>query len=39
MRRAGVDPGIRGERLAVEDFVRIAGAAGSGRTASGSADR
>jgi 16S rRNA (adenine1518-N6/adenine1519-N6)-dimethyltransferase len=37
--RAGVDPGVRGERLAVEDFVRIARAAGSGRTASGSADR
>jgi 16S rRNA (adenine1518-N6/adenine1519-N6)-dimethyltransferase len=39
MRRAGVDPGIRGERLAVEDFVRIAGAGRRGRTASGSADR
>ncbi|HET6728348.1 MAG TPA: 16S rRNA (adenine(1518)-N(6)/adenine(1519)-N(6))-dimethyltransferase RsmA [Jiangellaceae bacterium] len=37
--RAGVDPGVRGERLAVEDFVRIARAAGSGHTASGSADR
>jgi 16S rRNA (adenine1518-N6/adenine1519-N6)-dimethyltransferase len=36
---AGVDPGVRGERLSVEDFVRIAGAAGSGGTASGSVDR
>jgi len=39
VQRAGVDPGVRGERLSVEDFVRIAGAAGSGGTASGSVDR
>jgi 16S rRNA (adenine1518-N6/adenine1519-N6)-dimethyltransferase len=37
--RAGVDPGIRGERLGVEDFVRIAGAAGRGPAASGGVDR
>jgi 16S rRNA (adenine1518-N6/adenine1519-N6)-dimethyltransferase len=39
VQRAGVDPGVRGERLSVEDFVRIAGAAGSGGTASGNVDR
>ncbi|WP_129659649.1 16S rRNA (adenine(1518)-N(6)/adenine(1519)-N(6))-dimethyltransferase RsmA [Rothia halotolerans] len=27
LRRAGVDPGLRGERLSVEDFARIAAAA------------
>ncbi|HEU0212936.1 MAG TPA: 16S rRNA (adenine(1518)-N(6)/adenine(1519)-N(6))-dimethyltransferase RsmA [Jiangellaceae bacterium] len=37
--RAGVDPGVRGERLGVEDFVRIAGAAGGGPAASGGVDR
>ncbi|HMG29117.1 MAG TPA: 16S rRNA (adenine(1518)-N(6)/adenine(1519)-N(6))-dimethyltransferase RsmA [Jiangellaceae bacterium] len=39
LRRAGVDPGIRGERLGVEDFVRIAAAADAGRATSGSRDR
>jgi 16S rRNA (adenine1518-N6/adenine1519-N6)-dimethyltransferase len=39
VQRAGVDPGVRGERLSVEDFVRIAGVAGSRGTASGSVDR
>ena len=37
--RAGVDPGVRGERLGVEDFVRIAGAASGGPAASGGVDR
>ncbi len=39
LRRAGVDPRIRGERLGVEDFVRIAAAADAGRATSGSRDR
>jgi 16S rRNA (adenine1518-N6/adenine1519-N6)-dimethyltransferase len=38
LRRAGIDPTLRGERLAVEHYVRIAGAAATGRATSRSVD-